>query len=190
MSAAIEVLVPSSLAPVVDPATYASGMLSDGVRFLVEAVGPDGIGMALVALAVVLVVLGLAWIRRIASGEPEPRAWRSRDATPARIPGPPRIGSARIPQRAPIATMRPDVRRARAMARVMLAISVALAIVVFVRWIAAPDPIQPMFGPPWYFDALPWLGAAGYLVGLGWMVRIYRARPEDGERTWRYRARR
>jgi hypothetical protein len=58
-------------------------------------------------------------------------------------------------------------------------------------WIASPSGFEPMFGPPWYVDALPYLAAAAvYLVGLGWMIRIYRARPEDGERTWRYRARR
>lgn len=41
--------------------------------------------------------------------------------------------------------------------------------------------------PPWYEVALPWAGAAGYLIGLGWMIRIYRADPEPDEPTWRYR---
>ena len=41
---------------------------------------------------------------------------------------------------------------------------------------------------PWYEAALPWAAAAGYLFGLGWMIRIYRADPEPDEPTWRYRS--
>jgi len=39
------------------------------------------------------------------------------------------------------------------------------------------------------FDPGP-LSAVGLIVpaiGIAWMIRIYRADPEAGERTWRYR---
>lgn len=34
---------------------------------------------------------------------------------------------------------------------------------------------------------VPLIGIGGGIGGLAWMIRIYRADPEAGERTWRYR---
>ena len=31
------------------------------------------------------------------------------------------------------------------------------------------------------------IGVAAYVVGLAWMIRIYRTDPEVGESPWRYR---
>lgn len=48
--------------------------------------------------------------------------------------------------------------------------------------------MEPMFNAlPWWVAALPILGPASYFLGLAWMIRIYLAGPEPGERTWRYR---
>ena len=74
----------------------------------------------------------------------------------------------------------------------MVVFALAMAPLMLFLWVGAPGGPTPMFEPspifePWYVEALTWAGAAGYLVGLGWMIRIYRANPEPGERTWRYR---
>lgn len=77
------------------------------------------------------------------------------------------------------------------MARALLIAAIAMPAVVGVWWILEPFVMGAMSGnpsePPWYEVALPWAGAAGYLIGLGWMIRIYRADPEPDEPTWRYR---
>jgi hypothetical protein len=160
---------------------YSAGRVAilEGLPRLVEALGVGATEAAIAALAVGLMVAGMVWIRRITSGEPDLNAWRWRDRPPI----------ARR-ERAEVATMRPEVRRAQETGRLMLAVAIALAPLALIVFVASPGDIEPMFGQPWYVAALPWLAAAGYLVGLGWMIRIYRARPEDGERTWRYRARR
>ncbi len=41
--------------------------------------------------------------------------------------------------------------------------------------------------PPILYRLLPWAGVVAYVVGIAWMVRIYRADPEAGESPWRYR---
>jgi hypothetical protein len=161
---------------------YSAGRVAilEGLPRLVDALGRGGTMMALAALAVGLMVAGMVWMRRITSGEPDPGAWRSHDRS-----------AVAVRERVEVATMRPEVRRARETARLMLAFALGLPFVALVLWVASPGTIGPMFDEPtWYEVALPFLAAAGYLVGLGWMIRIYRARPEDGERTWRYRARR
>ena len=54
--------------------------------------------------------------------------------------------------------------------------------------VAAPGTIGPMFyEPPLMESLLPWVGAAAYGFGIAWMIRIWRADPEAGERSWRYR---
>jgi hypothetical protein len=158
---------------------YSAGRVAifEGEPRLVHALGVGATEAVLAALALVLTVVGFLWVRRITSGEPDPHAWRSRDRSQVRIQEP----------IAP-AAMRPEVRQAQETARLMLAFVLGLPLVALFLWIASPGGFEPMFGPPWYVAVLPWLGAAGYLVGLGWMIRIYRARPEGGERTWRYRA--
>jgi hypothetical protein len=53
--------------------------------------------------------------------------------------------------------------------------------------VAAPGRFEPMFAEPTLMESLiPWVGAATYVFGLAWMVRISRADPEAGERSWCY----
>lgn len=76
----------------------------------------------------------------------------------------------------------------RAVARYMIAFAALLPLVVLFAWVAEPGFSRGMlYEPSWYEVAMPWAGAIGYLVGLGWMIRIYRADPEPEEPTWRYR---
>lgn len=57
-------------------------------------------------------------------------------------------------------------------------------------FVAAPGSHEPMFGwSPWY-HAAPAVGFVGNIVGLAWMVRIYRAEAEPDQHAWRYRAKR
>ena len=50
---------------------------------------------------------------------------------------------------------------------------------------------EPMFlEPPIWSQALTALAVVGVIVGLVWMVRIYRADPEPDQQAWRYRAKR
>lgn len=84
--------------------------------------------------------------------------------------------------------MRPEVREARLIGRGLITVAVVLPFLVLIAWVMQPGGISPMYEPPWYAAALPWAGVAGYLLGLGWMIRIYRANPERGERSWRYRS--
>ncbi len=53
-------------------------------------------------------------------------------------------------------------------------------------FIAAPNFIDGMSLGPGPFPAWA-LGAAGIVVGLVWMVRIARAKPEPDTKAWRYR---
>ena len=43
------------------------------------------------------------------------------------------------------------------------------------------------FEPPLWQQLMPWAGVAAYVVGIAWMIRIYRTDPEAGESPWRYR---
>jgi len=70
----------------------------------------------------------------------------------------------------------------------MIRVAVACGAALLVGWIALPGYVHPMFGPvPWYTDWLPVVAVAIYFLGLGWMVRIYRADPEPDAHNWRYR---
>ena len=74
------------------------------------------------------------------------------------------------------------------MARNLLAVAIAMPFFVLAELVIQPGCLCGMFyEPTWYEIALPWVGAFGYLFGLGWMIRIYRADPEPDEPTWRYR---
>jgi hypothetical protein len=132
----------------------------------------------LVALSVYFI--GLAWMIRIhrrSHLEPETSSWRYRDAALA-------LGV--IDKRRP--RWRWDGLAGRAVAKHMIIFAVLLPVAILLAWVAQPGHFGPMFyEPPWYEVALPWAGAIGYLVGLGWMIRIYRADPEPEEPTWRYR---
>jgi hypothetical protein len=165
---------------------YPAGRVAirEGLPRIVDALGRGGAMLALAALAVGLMVAGMVWMRRITSGEPDPRVWRSRDRSLVWIQEP-----------IEAAAMRPEVRQAHETGRFMLAFALGLPFVGLVLWIASPGTMgHGLFTPKVAgieIETLLYLAAAaGYLVGLGWMIRIYRAGPEDGERTWRYRARR
>lgn len=81
-----------------------------------------------------------------------------------------------------------NVRGARRLARIILTVTLAMPLLVLAGLVFEPAGPTPMFsGLLWYVELLPWAGAAAYVVGLGWMIRIYRADPEPDEPTWRYR---
>jgi len=78
--------------------------------------------------------------------------------------------------------------RSRNLVRIEFAIAVVAPLVVGFLVIAAPGGSTPMFWRPSLLETLlPWAGPAAYVVGLAWMIRIYRTDPEVGESPWRYR---
>jgi hypothetical protein len=78
--------------------------------------------------------------------------------------------------------------RARFLIRAEFLIAVAAPLVVAFLFLVAPgDMGGPMWEPSLLVQLLPWAGAAGVFLGLVWMIRLSRPRPEGGERTWRYR---
>ena len=87
------------------------------------------------------------------------------------------------------APARVDIRPARHMARFLLGIALILPVIALFIWVAQPGDIGGLPSePPWYEVALPWAGAIGYFVGLGWMIRIYRRSHLEPEMSfWRYR---
>ena len=81
---------------------------------------------------------------------------------------------------------------ARQRARVMVALPVIVASVVALLSITAPTPMGGMESDPDPLGALvPGIGIGMFLVGLAWMIRIYRVacdvEPDHG--NWRYRSR-
>jgi hypothetical protein len=73
----------------------------------------------------------------------------------------------------------------------MITLAVFLGVLMVFLWIATPGSIGGMFyQPTWLERALPSIGWAAYLVGLAWMTRIYRSRPETSRTDWRYRSER
>ena len=54
-------------------------------------------------------------------------------------------------------------------------------------WIAMPSMGGPMLmeEPPLWVQLLPGAGYLGQIVGLAWMVRIYRTDPEPDQHAWR-----
>jgi hypothetical protein len=79
-------------------------------------------------------------------------------------------------------------QRGRAYAKAELILAVLIVIGGAFLYVAQPARSTPMSGP----DPMPILiiGIAGVVIGLGWMIRIYRADPEPDQGAWRYRARR
>jgi hypothetical protein len=136
---------------------------------------------------------GLGWMIRIYRSRPESSrpTWRSRDRTPVPLPGwsrnghTPTSGDNRVAHVVP--TMREDVARAQAAARSMIVIALLVGGLVLFLWVAAPGFSDGGFAQQWYEPVLPWAGWALYLVGLAWMVRIYRSRPVSSKAEWRYR---
>jgi len=77
--------------------------------------------------------------------------------------------------------------RGRRLARLILLIAFALDAFVALLFIAAPNDIGPMFSTPPspIVNLIPAIGVAWNLAGLGVMIRIYRAGPEDHRSWWR-----
>jgi hypothetical protein len=146
-------------------------------------------------LGAAMYVVGLGWMTWIYRSRPETSrpSWRSRDRTPVPLPGWSSNGHTATSGDNRVAgvsgTMREDVARAQETARAMIAIVLLFGGLVFFLWIAAPGFSSGMFyEPTWHEIALPWVGWVLYLVGLGWMIRIYRSRPETSRADWRYRS--
>ena len=164
-------------------------------------VRPQLMGFPVDALAMVVgmgcALVGLGWMIRIYRShlEADRANWRSRDRSPVPVPGwsrnghKPTSGDNRA-TRIITGSMREDVRRARTLAQMMLVLAVAMAFLALFLWIAAPGGPSPMsYEPPWHQPALPMAGAAMYLIGLTWMIRIYRrSHLEPDASYWRYRS--
>ena len=75
--------------------------------------------------------------------------------------------------------------------RIEFATAFLLPGAVALLWLSAPQSV----GPPMFDGAMPWvgpvilgIGAALWLIGLLWMIRVYRG-PRDEPPPWRYRDR-
>ena len=78
--------------------------------------------------------------------------------------------------------------RSRNLVRIEFAAAVVAPLVAAFLWVAAPGfPGDGLWEPPLWYQLWPWAGVAAYVVGLAWMIRIYRTDPEVGESPWRYR---
>jgi hypothetical protein len=101
----------------------------------------------------------------------------------------PRLGSRDLGARR--SPRRWDGLTGRAVARRMIVFAALLPFAGVIALIAQPGHMGGgmFYEPQWFEIALPWAGAIGYLVGLGWMIRIYRADPERSTPPWRYRDR-
>lgn len=73
-------------------------------------------------------------------------------------------------------------------ARILILIALVAVVETLVLFVAAPGSIGPMFVPDWHGWVQP-AGAVGVLVGLGWMLVLYRHDPEPDHGSWRYRSR-
>jgi hypothetical protein len=82
--------------------------------------------------------------------------------------------------------------RGRRMARLMIVTAIVPAVLTGALFMAAPN---TMGGGPWMEPPEPNLlpaivigaGILAYVVGLAWMIRIYRADPEAHKSFWRSR---
>jgi len=79
--------------------------------------------------------------------------------------------------------------RAGAAIRLELTIGFLAPVVLAFVLLAKPGTIgEPMFYGGWGWAALlPYIGGAGVVLGLVWLVRLSRLDPERGEVHWRYR---
>jgi hypothetical protein len=117
------------------------------------------------------VIVGFVWMVHLSRADPEAgdRTWRYRDLSD-------------------LERRRRRLARAHIMIRLELVIAVAAAVVAGFLYVAAPRGYEPMFLRPSLFEQLLPFGAiVGTIFGFVWMVRLSRADPEAGDRTWRYR---
>jgi NADH:ubiquinone oxidoreductase subunit K len=144
--------------------------------------------IALPVVAVTSYFIGLGWMVRIyrahqEAGERTGR-YRDRDDTtrgPALRTLEPAVGT-----HPPAMTT--EGQRGRRIARGLIALAIVWGLGALFLWVAQPGYIGPMVVERQGFEIwLPIVGIVSYFIGLGLMVRIYRANPEPGERSWRYR---
>jgi hypothetical protein len=77
--------------------------------------------------------------------------------------------------------------RGRRLARLMLVAVLAIDALVALLFMAAPSCMCPMYSepPPVLHWLIPAIGVGVQAIGLAWMIRIYRAGPEDHRSWWR-----
>ena len=78
--------------------------------------------------------------------------------------------------------------RGRRVARRIIAVAIGLDAFVALLLINAPRGMGGGFGPPSIVEWLiPAAGVALNVIGLAWMIRIYRSDPEAHPSFWRFR---
>ncbi|MEA2674053.1 MAG: hypothetical protein QOI92_1245 [Chloroflexota bacterium] len=73
--------------------------------------------------------------------------------------------------------------------RIEIALAIGLGAFVGAIELLQPTDIGPMFKTPpsdLWLTSLPAFGVLAYLIGLAWMIRIYRADPERHRSSWRF----
>jgi hypothetical protein len=85
--------------------------------------------------------------------------------------------------------MREDVREARRLARSMIVLALSVPTFSILLSITQPGFFLDRLWALRYTGMWPWAAALGvYLLGLGWMIRIYRrSHLEPEASSWRYR---
>jgi protein-S-isoprenylcysteine O-methyltransferase Ste14 len=79
-------------------------------------------------------------------------------------------------------------RRGREIARGLVTAVLVLLAFVACLFLSMPNTMGGGFFEPSLTEwILPGLGVLGILLGLAWMVRIFRADPEPDSSAWRYR---
>jgi hypothetical protein len=164
--------------------------------------GTDDPRVLILMVAILLSIIGFAWIRSITSlEEDEPSSWRYlrntddakalveafiRDSHVAQGPTQPPDTKARINDLFAKSWRR--ARRGRATARLMLAAAILTVAFIILFVLAAPDYMYtPEPKPP---DVIVFgIPVLGFVIGLAWMWRILRADPEPDSEAWRYRER-
>lgn len=132
-------------------------------------------GALIAAGALIGLVAGLVWLRRVAGGDEDPDRsfWRYQGR---------RGGGSWIPDAPDLPTWRWLVTRG----------AIAFGIGAVVLAVVGPAGLQRWQGvldQSFVLAAIAWIGAvAAATVGVAWIVRIARRSPEDGTPpTWRYR---
>jgi hypothetical protein len=164
--------------------------------------GADDPRVLILMVAILLSMIGFAWIRSITSVEEDgPSSWRYlRNTDDAEALVEAFIRDSHVAQ---TSTKPPDIktriddvfakswrraRRGRATARLMLAAAILAVAFIILFGLAAPNYMYtPEPNPP---DVLVFgIPVLGFVIGLAWMWRILRADPEPDSEAWRYRER-